>query len=232
MHICIVPARGGSSRVKNKNLRKVGDKSLVERAVLTAIRSKIFDKVIVSTDSPIIQDHINKSMGEAICPFLRESAYADDYSTSSAATLHCLEKSEEVFGCSFNLVSQLLPTNPLRTPENLVSVSEFYAENEFDSVVTCAPFVGINPWWSFELATDNRKRDVFADLPSERSQDLSSLYSPSGVMWISSAENIKERQSFLAGDVGYFPIEARYSFDVDTEEDLCLVRALAKGFAL
>ena len=51
MTICIIPARSGSKRIRNKNIKKIGNKHLITHVINTAKASKIFDKIIVSTDS-------------------------------------------------------------------------------------------------------------------------------------------------------------------------------------
>ena len=54
MNLCVIPARGGSKRIPDKNLKKFGGKPIIVWSIEAAIASKIFDHVIVSTDSDVI----------------------------------------------------------------------------------------------------------------------------------------------------------------------------------
>ena len=59
--IAIIPARGGSTRIKNKNLKKIDNESLLEKSLNTCLKSEIFDEIIVSTDSEEIANHCEKT---------------------------------------------------------------------------------------------------------------------------------------------------------------------------
>ena len=61
MTICIIPARSGSKRIKDKNIKKIGNKHLITHVINIARASKIFDKIIVSTDSKKNSKYCKKS---------------------------------------------------------------------------------------------------------------------------------------------------------------------------
>ena len=69
MNIAIIPARSGSKRIKNKNIKKFHGKPIIAWSILEALKAKVFDKVIVSTDSEKIAK-IARNYG-AVTPFLR-----------------------------------------------------------------------------------------------------------------------------------------------------------------
>lgn len=73
---CIIAARSGSKRLKNKNILKISNKTLIEIVIEKAIESKIFDKVFVSTDSNKIAKIAKKS--GALVPFLRSKKLSSD----------------------------------------------------------------------------------------------------------------------------------------------------------
>ena len=80
MNIAVIPARAGSKRIKNKNIYDFCGKPIIYYSIICAIESKLFDKVIVSTDSKKIAD-ISKSFGAEI-PFKRPKEISDDYATT------------------------------------------------------------------------------------------------------------------------------------------------------
>ena len=78
-NICLIPARGGSKRIKDKNLKKIKNLPFIAHAIIKAKKSGIFDKVIVSTDSKKIMN-ISKKYG-AICSTLRPKRLSNNFAT-------------------------------------------------------------------------------------------------------------------------------------------------------
>ena len=76
MSICIIPARSGSKRIKNKNIKKINKDPLIGIVIKTAKKAKIFKKIIVSTDSKKISN-ISKRYGAEV-PFLRNKKLSSD----------------------------------------------------------------------------------------------------------------------------------------------------------
>lgn len=89
MNICIIPARGGSKRIPRKNIKKFGDKPMIEWSILAAIDSNCFDRVIVSTDDNEISE-LAKSVG-AEAPFIRPSSLSEDHTPTGAVVKHAIE---------------------------------------------------------------------------------------------------------------------------------------------
>ena len=86
-NIIFIPARVGSTRVKNKNIQKIGSETLLSRKIKICLRAKIGD-VIVSTNSPKIKKYAEK-LG-AKCPFLRPKIYSSSTASTISAILHYL----------------------------------------------------------------------------------------------------------------------------------------------
>ena len=77
MTICLIPAREESKRIKNKNIINFLGKPIISYSIITAIKSKLFDKVIVSTDSKKIADILSRY--GALVPFMRPKNLANDH---------------------------------------------------------------------------------------------------------------------------------------------------------
>ena len=86
--ICIIPARGGSKGLKNKNIRKINNKPLIYYPIKAALKSKVCDKIVVTTDSNNIAK-LSKKYGAEV-PFLREKKYAKDLTTTEKTLQHAL----------------------------------------------------------------------------------------------------------------------------------------------
>ena len=103
-NICFIPARSGSKGIKNKNVQKIKNKTLIEYAYEVAKKSKIFDKIVLSTDSEkylnILKKHIDT-------PFLRPKRLSNDKTTDIEVLNYELKKYEKYFKKNFDYVCLL-----------------------------------------------------------------------------------------------------------------------------
>ncbi|MFN4955881.1 MAG: cytidylyltransferase domain-containing protein, partial [Aphanizomenon sp.] len=115
--IAIIPARGGSKGVPRKNIRLLGDKPLIAWTIETSLRSKILDRVIVSTDDHDIAE-LSVKVGAEI-PFLRPSELAKDDTPDLPVYLHILDYLAKQENYHPDVVVWLRPTSPLRLAEDV-----------------------------------------------------------------------------------------------------------------
>ena len=111
--LAIILARGGSKRLKNKNVRKLKNKPLINWTIDIAQKSKKFCDIIVSSDSEKILK-ISKSYNKKILTLKRPKKLANDSSTSEIAILHALKWYEKKF-TKINYIALLQPTSPFRS---------------------------------------------------------------------------------------------------------------------
>ena len=110
--ICIIPARGGSKGLKNKNLRKVFNKKLIQYPIEYAVKSKLVGKIIVSTDSKEIAKVAIKS--GATVPFIRPEKISGDLSTTEETLKHALLTYEKIIKKKFKICIFLTCTDIFR----------------------------------------------------------------------------------------------------------------------
>jgi CMP-N-acetylneuraminic acid synthetase len=115
--LAVIPARGGSKGIPNKNLRKVGGRSLVEHAAGTAAALSWIDRAVLSTDDEKIAEE-GRSCGLEV-PFMRPAELAGDLSPAVEAWRHAWLASEEHYGCRFDISLLLQPTTPLRRTDDV-----------------------------------------------------------------------------------------------------------------
>ena len=115
--LAVVPARGGSKGIPNKNLRKVGGRSLIEHSARTAAALSWIDRAVLSTDDGKIAEE-GRSCGLDV-PFLRPAELAGDLAPAIEAWRHAWLASEEHYGCHFDISLLLQPTTPLRRTEDV-----------------------------------------------------------------------------------------------------------------
>lgn len=217
--IAIIPARGGSKRIPNKNIIDFHGKPLIAWTIEAAIKSNLFDRVVVSTDSEEIAK-ISRKFG-ALVPFMRKVAN-DDHTSVSVGTTAALIDSELFWSESYESVTQLMPTCPLRSAKDITLAFENFLLNDAPSQISCFKFGWNNPWWAATVDSFGRPEKIFNDKYFSRSQDLQELYCPTGAIWIASADYLKSTRNFYSEDHAYFSMNWIRSIDIDEEYDLLL----------
>ena len=221
-NIAIIPARGGSKRIPDKNVIDFCGKPMIAWTIRAALESKLFDKVLVSTDS----SHIAKvaiALGAEV-PFLRETA-SDDFSPISTATLAALLQAEDHWGTKYKNVVQLMANCPLRTSKDIIDAFQKFIVSAHDFQISAFEFGWMNPWWAAKLLPDGRPEPMFREALSKRSQDLESLYCPTGAIWIADADSLRNQKTFYGVGHAYHPMSVRSAIDIDDFTDLEMARA-------
>lgn len=129
----LIPARSGSKGVKNKNIKELYGKPLIAYSIEKALRTKNFDRVIVTTDSLDIAE-IAKKFGAEV-PFIRPAELAEDESTDRSYIEHALDWFQKQEGKEPELISILRPTTPLRDSEQL-NHAVTQIKNHFESATS------------------------------------------------------------------------------------------------
>lgn len=206
--IAIIPARGRSKRIPEKNIQLLGGLPLLVHSIEYALaNSEIIDEVYVSTDDESIKK-IALSYGAKVID--RPAVLSGDLEPTVSALKHVLESIEE----DVENVILLQPTNPLR-PENLLKESfEIYQKGNYESLFTIT-----RNSQKFGKIIDN-KFHPFNYSIGQRSQDLEPLFFENGLLYITKASLILE-DVIISENV--FPFEVNHIFanvDIDTLEDL------------
>lgn len=220
--IAVIPARGGSKRIPKKNIIDFFGKPLIGWTIEATVNSKIFDRVIVSTDCPEIAV-IAKDFGAEV-PFLRQEC-ADDITPVSEAVLYALIQSEKFYNEKYDIVAQLMPNCPLRGVSEIINAYNFFVNNNFESQISCFAFGWMNPWWANKL-DNNKPIPVFEEALTKRSQDLEELYCPTGALWIANSKILKEKKSFYTGNHSFYPMDWKNAIDIDNYDDLEMAKVL------
>ena len=131
--IAIIPARGGSKGLPGKNLADFHGKPLISWPIIAALKSKVIDEVVVTTDSPQIADAA--LIAGATVPFLRSSTLSGDLATTEETLRDALEKAEYFFNTTFDICVFLTCTDIFRRLEWIrEAVNQLRENQELDSV--------------------------------------------------------------------------------------------------
>lgn len=173
--IAVITARGGSKRIKGKNIRDFCGKPIICYSISAALESGLFDEVMVSTDSKAIAD-IAESSGAKI-PFMRSEATSGDHATTADVLKEVLV-SYEAQGMHFSELCCLYPTAPFVTAKKLRAAHELLVSSDADGVMPVVRF-------SFPPQRANVIRDgklvyQYPEFRTARSQDLEPVYHDCG----------------------------------------------------
>ena len=212
--VAIIPARGGSKRIPKKNIKDFYGKPLIAYSIEVALKSKVFDKVIVTTDDEEIA-LIAKAYGADV-PFLRPKELSDDFTGTEDVINHTLEylkKNNEKYdyACTIYATAPLLQAKYLI--EGFEKLKESTAVNAFSA--TSMPF----PIQRTFKLNDNGRCEMFTpEHYMTRSQDLEEAYQDAGQFYWKRLD--KESSEIMFGEDSIPVILPRHLVqDIDTLED-------------
>lgn len=226
----LIPARGGSERVKNKNIRLLGNKPLLAYTIEAALQSKRLDKVIVSTNSPEIASIAQEF--EAEVPFLRPNEISLSHSTELEFHLHAIAELESSQNYIPDLIVNLYPTCPFRTSNSIDSaINLINTDNSADSlrsVKLCTE----HPYKMWQIYNSHLKR--FININNIDSQTLSyqllpKVFIQNASIYISRLSTIKGKSSTIGDTVLAFVMDEFESIDINNELDFILAEAIIKS---
>lgn len=218
--IAIIPARGGSKRLPNKNVLLLNGIPLLAHSILYAqANGNLIDEIYVSTDNVAIKE-IAIAYGAKVID--RPDTISGDLEPTASALQHVLKSIDSVV----DSVILLQPTNPLRPENLLVGAFEKYKSGGFDSLFTVS---------QSHQKLGKMVEDRFIPFNYEvgqRSQDLEHLFYENGLLYITKAELITK--GIIISENG-FPFEINHIFaqvDIDSQDDLDYAQYLVEKFKL
>lgn len=224
--LLIIPARAGSKRVPNKNIRNFCGKPMIIYSIETAFNLGIFDEIHVSTESIVIKKIVENTGCKV--PFLRPESLSDDFTTTIDVYKFVVSKYIEL-GKSYDEVWTLLPCAPLLAVDDLHNAYKLFLsyKSKFPviSVVECNCYES----QSFDIVKDFLMLSDGGKL-KVRSQDLSLKYKSAGAFGIFPSEHILNRDinNFTNSSLGS-PLSRINAVDIDNEDDWVLAEAIYYG---
>ncbi len=221
--LAVIPARGGSKRIPKKNIRPLGGKPLLAYTIEAAVSSKLFDQVIVSTDSADIAE-VAERCGARV-PFMREANLADDVTPVSEVTADVLDKLDSS-GRPYRDICQLMPNCPLRLASDIADSYRQFIATGSQAQISVVRYGWQNPWWAMRQDSNHVLDPIFKDYMTARSQDLPELYCPTGAIWWMKADMLKQERTFHVSGRAGWEIPWQRGLDIDTQDDWALAEAL------
>lgn len=210
--LAFIPARGGSKALPNKNLLLLNGKPLIDYAINVAQDSRLFDRIVVSTDSSAIAE---RAISASVEVHNRPTHLSTDTSRVVDAVVHA---SEELNLNEHDIICVLQPTSPLRRASQVTDAVRKTIETgrPVISIVECEH----HPLKTFSLLNGTiQAMSNGSDLEKCR-QDLPKMYRPNGAIYVASVAAIVNSMSLVPPDALTIEMSARDSIDIDSALDL------------
>lgn len=222
--VAIIPARGGSKGIKDKNLVPVLGKPLIAHTIEVAKASPEIERVVVTTDSPRIAE-VARDFGAEV-PFLRPSELATDDAPGREVWKHAIDWFEREENYRPRLTMCLQPTSPLRNAADLSSAISLHWERAADWVIsvckTKAPSI-----WLTTVESDGRiPRYEDAELKLTQRQAISDMYLPNGAIFLADREVLMTSNRLYTERTFAYVMPPERSIDIDSPWELKLVSLL------
>ena len=219
--LAIIPARGGSKGLKNKNILPLAGHPLIAYSIKAALDTKRINRIIVSTDSNEIAA-VAKRYGAEV-PFLRPEIFAQDMSTDFEVFTHALEWLETNEGYIPDLIVQLRPTSPIRFAAEIDVCIDKLINTDSDSlrIVTLAPCTPYKMWRvneHNELMEPLLKHENIKEPFNEPRQRLPKVFWQVGTLDVIRTNTMKEKKSLSGDRILSHIIPNHLSIDIDDIE--------------
>ena len=224
--LAIIPARGGSKGVQKKNIRLLGGKPLIQWTIEAAMHATSIDRVILSTDDDEIAE-VCKPL-EVEIPFMRPKELAQDDSLAIDNYIYTIDRLNNEFHENIEEFVVLLPTSPLRTPEDIDGAIKLFQEKDADSVISCVEMTH-PPFWAKRIIHDARIESYFSVDPgmlNKNRQDLDAAYIPNGSIFVFKYSLLKEKYNYYSDKTYSYIMNRERSVDIDSILDFNYVEYL------
>lgn len=214
MRVAIIPARAGSKRIPGKNIKDFFGKPMIAYAIETAIKSELFDRIIVSTDDQKISDIAVQHGAES--PFKRPQDLSNDYAGTKEVIQHCL-KFLEGHNQSPDEVCCIYPCTPLLKAEDLKAAYALFKSSDQGFCFPVLEFPS-SIMRALQMHDDGTLQPLFPENTLKRTQDTPAAFYDAGQFYWGSKSSWMNKSSIHGNAIGYL-MKRLQVIDIDTIED-------------
>ena len=218
MHtVAIIPARGGSKGLKEKNIYPVAGKPLLAWTVLQALASTSIERVFVTTDDEAIANVASEYGAEVI---VRPSELSGDKASSESAILHAVGVIELEYNMPLSTIVFLQATSPLRKPGDIDRATELFFQEGADSLISVTRADDLTLWesragkWE-SVNFDYRNRGMRQDRPTQ--------FIENGSIYIFKPETLLAFGNRIGEKLFAYEMEFWQTWEIDTLEEIDLI---------
>ncbi len=212
--LAMITARGGSKRIPRKNIKEFNGKPIMAYSIEAALKSGVFDEVMVSTDDEEIAE-IAKKYGASV-PFMRSEKTSNDFATTVDVIDEVINEYHNR-GTDFDMFACIYPTAPFVTADRLKEAVEKLTDSNADSLIPVVRF-SYPPQRAMEIH-DGRMIFRQPENLSARSQDLTPHYHDAGQFYVLRTESFLKNHGIMVGDILPMELSELEVQDIDNEVD-------------
>jgi CMP-N,N'-diacetyllegionaminic acid synthase len=211
---CIIPARKGSNRLKNKNILPYKNKPLISHSIESAIKSKIFHQIFVSSDCKKVQK-ICKKFKEVTFIF-RKPSLSNSHSTISDVCLDIFK--EQKIKSTLKYFSVLYATSPLRNHFDIRKCYKKFRSKNADSIIAITKFY--YPPYQALIKKRGLMKPMFKSFINLKSNKFENkIFVDSGSMYMAKVAKFRNKKTFYTSNlIGYY-MDQKKSIDIDYYSD-------------
>jgi N-acylneuraminate cytidylyltransferase len=233
-NIAIIPARAGSKRIPGKNLIDFGGIPLIEWTLKAALQSEVFKVIIIDTDDMDIYQKYNYRYIDAQRVQVRlrslESA-SDDITPVHIPVLQRLDALKSSENQTFDTVTLLMATSPLRSHLDIQNAHmQFNRMYRNRSLFQISAYEVPNHAWGMYKGPSGEAIPINDIALKARSQELKSVYLPTGAVWIADYDALMEHKTFYGPGYSLYVMNEINAIDIDTPQDLIKAEAYLEVF--
>lgn len=215
MRLAIIPARGGSKRIKRKNIKKFAGLPIIAWSIKTAIESKLFDRIIVSTDDAEIAQIALVSGAEV--PFMRPAELSDDYTGTTPVIAHAIIW-QNLNGQNVSQACCIYPTAPFMSVHSLELGQRAMSDPSVDYALAVTRFASPIQR-AFFITSDSRIKMCQPEYYNRRSQDLPEAFHDAGQFYWGRAQSWLSGKSIFSKNSVPIILPNNLVYDINTNSD-------------
>ncbi|MDO9207844.1 MAG: acylneuraminate cytidylyltransferase family protein [Sulfuricurvum sp.] len=225
--LCTICARGGSKGVKNKNIKELCGKPLIAYTIEQAKGSKLFEHIVISTDSDAIAS-IAREYGAEVF-FKRSAEMASDTAGKLDVIRDAFIRSEAYYHDTFDTLIDLDATAPLRSIDDIIGSYRQFLDNNNDNLITAMPSRR-SPYFNLIEVDASGKVALSKKIASDitRRQDAPKSYDMNASIYIWKRPAILDENSLFLEKTGLYVMPEERSIDIDTQLDFEFVEFLMR----
>lgn len=217
--IAIIPARSGSKGLKNKNLKKIKSKTLLELAISVGLNCESITDVFVSTDSHKYEKIAKNAGAQSLG--LRHSKLSGDHITTSETVHDLLRKIDE----SYDFIVLLQPTSPVRCPKDIDNILSVLSCSDVDACVSMSYLEEPHPYKLKQINKDGYVIPFINGKTSEAPrQSMPKVLRLNGAIYAVDYKKFMKYKTFLPKKTRPYLMDT--CINIDTEEDFLILKAL------
>ncbi len=221
--LAVIPARGGSKGIRNKNLSKIGGQTIVDIAIKSTLKSNLITQTILSSDSKDILN-IGKKYKDII-NHQRPKYLSRDKTLIVDVLLNIINKYK-----GFEIIVLLQPTSPFRNSKDIDKCLRQMIQKNYKTAISISE-LKFDPRWFFQLDTSGKIMPINTRFPrSTNRQEKKNYFKFSGDIYASDINWLKSKKTFVSNNTMSYLISNKKSIDIDYPIDLDIAEIMAKKY--